>query len=156
MLHFLFKNPSLFPTHQLIHTLYLGYSSNLQQKSVCMPVSGVIPLMSTSSIILLYNTLVWTPGQQRNKNIEMFCSLAPRLVARRQLEASDMRPHFYPPPHPTPKSNYLFNDFSNRKHCIKDCPEQTDLSGTGTVMQFFGTTFFVSDRRLDIRNANTS
>ena len=102
MLHFLFKNPSLFPTHHLIHTLYLGYSSNLQQKSVCMPVIGLIPLMSTSSFILFYNTLLWTPGQQRNKNIEMFCSLAPRLVARRQLEASDIRPHFYPPPLPHP------------------------------------------------------
>ena len=57
ILHFLFKNPSLYPTHQLIHTLYLGYSSNLQQKSVCMPVSGLIPLMSTSSFILFSTTL---------------------------------------------------------------------------------------------------
>ena len=146
MLHFLFKNPSLFPTHQLIHTLYLGYSSNLQQKSVCMPFIGLIPLMSTSLFILFYNTLVWTPGQQRNKNIEMFCSLAPRLVARRQLEASDIRPHFYPPPLPHPplqRATIFSMIFQTGNIAKKDCPEQTDLSGTGTVMQFFGTTFFL-------------
>ena len=129
MLHFLFKNPSLFPTHHGIHSLFSLITSDMQQRSVCMPVSGLISLLPT--------TLVWTPGQQRNKNNEMFCFLPPRLVARRQLEASDIRPHFYPPPHPTPKSNYLFNDFSNREHGKKYCPQQTDLSGTGTVTQLF-------------------
>ena len=132
-----FQNPSLFPTHHGIHSLSSRITSDLQQRSVCMPVSGLVPLMSSSYFILFYKTLAWTPGQQRNKKIEMFCSLPPRLVARRQLEASDIRPHFYPPPPPTPKSNYLFNDFSNREHGKKYCPQQTDLSGTGTVMQFF-------------------
>ena len=77
---FFSRTTSLFPTYHRIHSLFSRITSILQQKSVFMPVSGVIPLMST--IIQLYNTLVWTPGEQRNKNIEMFCSLPPRLVAR--------------------------------------------------------------------------
>ena len=157
MLHFLFQNPSLFPTHQLIHTLYLGYSSNLQQKSVCMPVIDLIPLMSTSSFILFSTTLSFGLLDSKETKTSKCSALLLRgwwLGDNWRLQISDLT---FILPSPTPHSieQLSFQWFFKQGTMQKNCPQQTDLSGAGTMMQFFYAIFFFSDRRHALRNGNT-
>ena len=97
----------------------------------------------------------WTAKKQKHRNVLLSCSEVGGSETiggfRYQTSLLSSSPH----PPPTPKSNNLFNDFSNREQRKKNCPQQTDLSGRGTVMQFFGTIFFFSDRHHALRNTNT-